>query len=134
MEEIREVRTPWFEAGPEDWVKVLPDKAPGYEARVKNIEGKPPMALISSIFLEQLAQVLAHGSRKYSANLWRVEPMPYTHEISSIMRHIAAFNRGEDLDSESGLSHLAHAACRLMFLVERTVTHMEMDDRWRNDA
>ena len=106
-------------------------KGPGYEERVKNIEGKPPMSLISPLFLEQLAQVLGHGSQKYAPNMWRSDPMPFTHEIDSVLRHILAFNRGEDADPDSGLPHLAHAACRLMFLIERTVLHPEMDDRWK---
>ncbi len=109
-------------------------KGPGYEERVKNIEGKPPMSLISPLFLEQLAQVLAHGSQKYAPNMWRSDPMPFTHEIDSVLRHILAFNRGEDADPDSGLPHLAHAACRLMFLIERTVLHPEMDNRWRENA
>ncbi len=108
-----------------------PVKGPGYEERVKNIEGKPPMSLISLLFLEQLAQVLAHGSQKYAPNMWRSDPMPFTHEIDSVLRHILAFNRGEDADPDSGLPHLAHAACRLMFLIERTVLHPEMDNRWK---
>jgi hypothetical protein len=47
------------------------------------------------------------------------------------MRHIMAFNDGEDKDPESGLSHLAHAACCIMFLLEFEKTHQELDDRFK---
>jgi len=47
------------------------------------------------------------------------------------LRHLTAWWAGEDLDPESGLHHLAHAACCLMFLLEYTQTHTELDDRPR---
>jgi hypothetical protein len=47
------------------------------------------------------------------------------------MRHLHAFNDGEDKDPESGLSHLAHASCCLMFLLEFEKTHQELDDRYK---
>ena len=34
------------------------------------------------------------------------------------MRHINAYQRGEAADLESGKSHLAHAVCSLMFVLE----------------
>ena len=40
-------------------------------------------------------------------------------------------NDGEDKDPESGLSHLAHAACCIMFLLEFEKTHPELDDRYK---
>jgi len=46
------------------------------------------------------------------------------------MRHIAAYNEHENKDPESGLSHLAHAACCLLFLLEYEDTHPELDDRY----
>jgi len=42
-----------------------------------------------------------------------------------------AFNDGEDKDPESGLSHLAHSLCCLMFLLEFEKTHPELDDRYK---
>jgi hypothetical protein len=34
------------------------------------------------------------------------------------MRHLMAYQRGEAKDAETGLSHLAHASCGLMMLLE----------------
>jgi hypothetical protein len=47
------------------------------------------------------------------------------------MRHLHAFNDGEDKDPESGLSHLAHLGCCVMFLLEFEKTHKELDDRFK---
>ena len=54
--------------------------------------------------------------------------------LAAAMRHIMAFNDGEDKDPESGLSHLAHAACCIMFLLEFEKTHPELDDRYKVDV
>jgi hypothetical protein len=40
-----------------------------------------------------------------------------------------AWYSGEDFDPESGLSHLAHAACNLMMLQEFEYTKPLLDDR-----
>jgi hypothetical protein len=45
------------------------------------------------------------------------------------MRHIGAYADGENLDGETGLSHLAHARCCLGFLLDYEVEHPELDDR-----
>lgn len=107
------------------------DKSPGFEARLKNIEGKAPMSLINTIFLEGIARVLAHGSDKYGPNMWRDDPMPHTAEIDSMLRHLLAFANGEDIDPASGELHLHHIGCRLSFLVERYYTRPDLDDRYK---
>lgn len=38
--------------------------------------------------------------------------------IAAAMRHLAAWRDGEQLDEESGLPHLAHALCCIVFLRE----------------
>jgi len=112
----------------------LDDKGPGFEERLKNMEGKAPMSLLSPIFIEGICEVLAYGSEKYAPNMWRDDPMTFTAELDSIFRHLFAFLRCEDYDaappSGSGLLHLFNAACRLMFLTERYFTHPELDDRY----
>lgn len=107
------------------------DKSPGFEARLKNIEDKPPMSLLSPIFLDGISRVLGHGSNKYGPNMWREDPMPHTAEIDSILRHLKDFNFGEDVDSDSQELHLFNAACRLMFLAERYYTRPDLDDRYK---
>lgn len=110
------------------------EKGLGFEARLKNMEGKAPMSLLSPIFIEGICAVLDYGSKKYTPNMWRDDPMTFTTELDSIFRHLFAFLRCEDYDaappSGSGLLHLFNAGCRLMFLTERYFTHPELDDRY----
>jgi hypothetical protein len=91
--------------------------------------GKPRMGLISDFALLQEALVMTFGARKYAAHNWR-GGIAWSRLIDAALRHIHAFNSGEEFDPETGLSHLAHARCCLAFLLEYTQTHRELDDRF----
>lgn len=91
--------------------------------------GKMPLHLLPTVALNQIAEVLAFGAQKYSANQWRAG-MNWSRLLGAALRHITAFNNGEDLDPESGLSHLAHAGCCVMFLLEYEQTRRDFDDRY----
>lgn len=91
---------------------------------------KPRMDLLDTEFLEEVARVLGFGASKYETHNWRKG-----HKISRLLaaslRHITTFNKGEDLDPESGYSHLAHAACCLMFMMYNLKYKPENDDRFK---
>ena len=100
----------------------------------KKVEGtkfdadKPRMELLSTIALLEIAKVMTHGAKKYDAHNWR-KGIAWSRIIGAAYRHLAAFNGGEDLDPESGISHLAHLGCCIQFLLEYQITHKELDDR-----
>jgi hypothetical protein len=94
---------------------------------------KLPVNLLSTEALLQTAAVLKFGADKYHAHNWR-DGFVWSRPLAAAMRHIMAFNDGEDKDPESGLSHLAHAACCIMFLLEFEKTHPELDDRYKVDV
>lgn len=102
----------------------MPEKAIRYDNE------KPRMDLIDPDFLEGLAKVLTFGARKYSPNNWR-NGFYYSRVISSIYRHLIAFQRGEDCDPESGESHLYHLGCNVMFLAGIQKEFPELDDRYK---
>jgi hypothetical protein len=93
-------------------------------------DGKLPLHLLSTEAMNQTAAVLAFGAEKYAEHNWR-KGFVWSRPLAAAMRHITAFNAGEDKDPESGLSHLAHAACCIMFLLEFEKTHKELDDRYK---
>ena len=93
-------------------------------------QDKLPLHLLSTEAMNQVAAVLAFGAKKYAAHNWR-DGFVWSRPLSAAMRHITAFNDGEDKDPESGLSHLAHAACCIMFLLEFEKTHKHLDDRYK---
>jgi hypothetical protein len=94
---------------------------------------KLPVNLLSTEALNQTAAVLKFGADKYHAHNWR-DGFAWSRPLAAAMRHIMAYNDGEDKDPESGLSHLAHAACCIMFLLEFEKTHPELDDRYKVDV
>jgi hypothetical protein len=91
---------------------------------------KLPLHLLSTEAMNQTAAVLKFGAQKYAEHNWR-KGFAWSRPLSAAMRHITAFNDGEDRDPESGLSHLAHAACCIMFLLEFEKTHPHLDDRYK---
>lgn len=93
-------------------------------------QDKPPMALLDSDFLEEIASVLGFGASKYAADNWR-NGISYRRLISAAYRHLGAINRGEDIDPESGLPHTGHLGCCIMFLSAMGKLHPELDDRWK---
>lgn len=99
------------------------EKALKYDAQ------KARTDLLSTLAMEEIAKVLAYGAKKYAADNWRLG-MSWRRLLGAAIRHIFAFLRGEDYDSETGLSHLAHAGCCIMFLLEYQCTGNGTDDRW----
>lgn len=78
--------------------------------------------------LEDLVKILTFGAQKYKDRNWE-GGMKWSRPFGACMRHLWAWWGGEDKDSDSGLSHLAHAACNLFFLMEFEYTKREYDDR-----
>lgn len=66
--------------------------------------------------LKEIVQVLTYGAHKYEPDNWQQVPDARSRYFSALMRHITAWN-GEARDPESGFTHLAHAACCVLFLM-----------------
>jgi hypothetical protein len=97
----------------------------------KEITGqrKPALALIPSGALIPVCAVHAHGHAKYGPYNWRetpVEAMTYAH---AIMRHLVAWIDGEDLDPETGLSHIAHISAGGNIVLDADSLGMLNDNR-----
>lgn len=95
----------------------------------KHDQGKAPLDLIPYAGEEAIAQVLAFGAKKYAPGNW-AKGIEYSRLISAAKRHIGAYASGEDVDPESGLSHIAHAGCCIMFLLHMQKHRPDLDDRW----
>jgi hypothetical protein len=86
---------------------------------VKYDQDKLTYTLLPPNALEAVVRVLMYGANKYpSADNWRKVPNARTRYLNAALRHIWAAVRGEHLDPESGLPHLAHAATSLLFVLE----------------
>ena len=74
-------------------------------------------SLLPSGTIAHVIQVLEYGAKKYSVGNWVNVPDGKTRYYDAAMRHLDAWRGGELNDSESGLPHLAHAACCVLFLL-----------------
>jgi hypothetical protein len=82
--------------------------------------------------LTELAKVYGYGEQKYPSgpdgpNYLR--GYPWHLSIASLERHVQKFKAGEDIDPETGLHHLAHAAWHAMTLVAFGRRGLGRDDR-----
>lgn len=84
----------------------------------KDTTDKPRLSLVPPGIIEAVGEVRTFGCKKYGApDNWKtVEPELY---VDALMRHLVRYLRDpKAVDEESGLSHLAHMACNLAFLIE----------------
>ena len=108
-------------------VKANPGKVDGEAQRFNT--GKLRMDLVPISSLNALARVLTYGAQKYDSDNWR-RGFNYSVPYACLMRHLTAWQDGEDLDPESGLSHLDHAIANLAMLIEFERECPHLDDRW----
>lgn len=131
-------------------VKLTPAQAKMYmiktlemrEAMVKEIEAKKMseakkndsekirLDLIPPEALNAVGRAFTFGAKKYSADNWR-GGFEWRRLIGASIRHINAFNGGEDLDPESGLCHIDHALACLAMLSAHIQSDLGKDDRYK---
>lgn len=85
---------------------------------MKDDQDKPRWDLLPYEGLSEVVDVLTYGAAKYAPDNWRHVKNPRRRYFAAAMRHLVAWWRGEQTDPETGKSHLAHAACCILFLME----------------
>jgi hypothetical protein len=91
--------------------------------------GKSRYDLIDPYALEQVIQIYTFGCNKYEDHNWR-KGMKWSRVFGALMRHCWAFWRGEEIDPESKLPHMAHAAWNCLTLINYSKYRTKFDDRW----
>ena len=98
--------------------------------------GKTMLGLFPPLVLEEVGKVLTYGAQKYAKHNWS-KGIVYSRLYDAALRHLNSWNNpyDNDVDEESGISHLAHAICCLSFLLhfetiksQHGVEH-KLDDR-----
>lgn len=67
--------------------------------------------------VEEIIKVLMHGAKKYGKFNWQDVDNYKERYYSALHRHLTSWRKGERLDQETNLPHLAHAGCCLLFLL-----------------
>ena len=98
---------------------------------VKHDQDKPRIDLIPPQAIKDIAEVLTYGAQKYDAHNWRDNGgLAYSRVYAAAQRHLLSFWDGQSLDEETGMSHLAHAACCIVFLMSYETEDNGKDDRY----
>lgn len=105
-----------------DEVRVVSET--GGEKGRKNTE----VGFLDPVALELVGKVAGFGATKY-ASFNFLKGYPWSLSYNALFRHFLAFQRGEDIDPESGLPHMAHAAWQAMALLSFWQRGIGTDDR-----
>lgn len=88
--------------------------------------GKNRIGLMVAGFADALtavAQVTTFGATKYTPGGWRTVPDGIDRYTDALYRHLLAHGRGEQLDPDSGLPHLAQAAWNCLAVLQLSIDH-----------
>ena len=95
-------------------------KESDYGGGVKYDHEKPQYSLIPADALHEVVKVLTYGAQKYSPDNWKKVPDLQRRYSDALQRHLYQ-SLSEQNDSESGLNHLAHAVCCLLFKLQDNI-------------
>jgi hypothetical protein len=112
-----------------DLPRIYAPDADGDNPKDRIGETKPPLHLIPPAAEILEAVVMGLGARKYGPYNWRSAKVRATAYIAAAKRHLAQWLDGDNDDSESGSSHLAHARACLGILLDAQATGNMFDDR-----
>lgn len=90
---------------------------------------KPPLSCIPSGPLFQLGAALLSGSMKYGRHNYRVIGVRASIYYDAALRHLMQWWEGENVDTESGVEHLAHAMACMVILLDAESLGKLNDDR-----
>lgn len=109
----------------------LPDSNPKSQYGVK----KPPLlSCVPATALLVEGQVMALGAKKYGPFNWRDNSVASEVYIDAALRHIMAWNSGQDNDPESGVSHLGHVRACMGILIDAMETGNLIDNRPKDEV
>jgi hypothetical protein len=77
----------------------------------------------------ELARAMNEGAAKYGAYNYRHSPVVTSVYFNAALRHLFSFWCGEDLDPESGISHVTKAMTSLMVLRDAMISGTHECDR-----
>jgi len=100
---------------------------------VKFDDDKTRMDLLPPKAQKGIAKVFTFGAKKYNDyNYKNGEGLDWNRPYAACLRHLNAWQDGEDLDPETKQSHLYHAGCCIMMLIDLVDSGIGKDTRFEN--
>ena len=82
---------------------------------------KPMWNLLPLEPIEWVVKIMTYGAKKYAPNNWKkVNKERYE---AAMWRHWIAYKKGETIDPESKMPHLAHSLCNVIFYFWKEMQH-----------
>lgn len=100
-------------------------------SRDKADSGKLDLTIVPPQLAESVARVLAFGARKYARDGYLSVPGAPHRYYQALLRHLHAFDLGEDVDPETGEHHLAHVGANVAILL-RLIARGDDVGGWRS--
>jgi hypothetical protein len=92
--------------------------------------GKVPISTVSFQVLGEVGLAMLEGARKYGRHNYRVAGVRASVYFDAVvMRHLGGWWEGEDLDPDTGLSHVTKAIAALCVLRDSMLQGNWVDDR-----
>jgi hypothetical protein len=109
----------------------VPDVLTSKDTNPKDAIGtaKAPMSTVSGPVMLEIGVSMLEGSVKYGRHNYRIAGVRASVYYDALMRHMLAWWEGEDIDAESGLSHIVKAATCLVVLRDSMIHGNWVDDR-----
>lgn len=107
---------------------------PALDVKLRNPKGvaarnKVSASLVPEIAIIELAQAFRNGSLKYGPFNWRKEEIATSVYLDAIERHLMLYRAGQDVASDSALSHLTHIMSSCAILIDAELQGSLIDDR-----
>lgn len=83
---------------------------------------KPKWSLVHYASLVPMIRALEYGANKYTPDNWKKGGRPLKEPLECLQRHLAALMDGEEIDAESGCTHIGLLMCNAMFFAYFTQT------------
>jgi hypothetical protein len=90
---------------------------------------KVPMSVVSATVIAEIAVGMLEGASKYGRHNYRHSGVRASVYYDAAMRHLMAWWEGEDIDPDSGMSHITKCLTTLVVLRDAQQHGMCTDDR-----
>ena len=90
---------------------------------------KAPLSTVPLGVVVEVGVGMLEGAAKYGRHNYRCAGIRESVYFDATMRHLVSYWEGEDIDADSGLSHITKALCSLFVWRDAQMQGMATDDR-----
>lgn len=108
-----------------EFIQTVKDSNPKDSVGIKKV----PFSTVSAVVIAEIGLAMMEGARKYGRHNYRAIGVRSSVYYDACLRHLSSWWEGEDIDAESGLSHITKALACLTVLRDAMILDKCVDDR-----